>query len=543
MPQTRDGSALLGPVGTDDTDMVQAALNAGAGRSVHLSAGRYRLTRPLSVPRDTTVTGDGSGATVLDWSTSETWTNTPGSAFLEWEPGAIVTTSPLVGDVAKGQGAVTVADGSLFAAGDTVRLTSADVDFGEAVRAEFHRVVQVEGNTLVLSSSTFDAYTAACAGEVELVDLATGALSGVTIRGKGINPDTTGDNGVFFRFARDVRVSDVRFVDVENICTRFSSVLGLTVSDCAFTFAPERILLQYGVALTGATQLASIRGCNSWNDRHMVTTSTSGSTSETWRHMRGIPRHITVTGCTAHGSWQDPVDTHKGGEYITVTGNALTTEAVGVKCRGTHMVVAGNTITGKTDSPYNTASAGVRVLERCEDVRVTGNHIQGFKNGVVFEMPPERSRALVVSENTITGCDVGVSVSTPSTLHDLRVAGNHITVNDGGTPIQVYSSLMDVTITGNTLVGGVEAIKATVSSRQTMVGGLIQGNTMREQSSHGMSLRNMTDFLITGNTARNIGGDGARFAGNNTRVYMQSNMLTVGDYSTTRDNVHIDALG
>ena len=51
----------------DDSASLQAALNAAAGKTLNLPAGTYRLARGLTVPGATSVRGEGSGATVLQY--------------------------------------------------------------------------------------------------------------------------------------------------------------------------------------------------------------------------------------------------------------------------------------------------------------------------------------------------------------------------------------------------------------------------------------------------------------------------------------------
>jgi hypothetical protein len=49
----------------DDTAEIQAALTAGAGRAVYFPGGTYLISSTLTVPADTTVTGDGYGSVVF----------------------------------------------------------------------------------------------------------------------------------------------------------------------------------------------------------------------------------------------------------------------------------------------------------------------------------------------------------------------------------------------------------------------------------------------------------------------------------------------
>lgn len=508
---------------TDDTAAVQDALTATPGGSVYFPPGHYLLTGNLTVPAGTAVSGADSASTLLDWSSKGSF----GGYLLEWEKGSLGAPVPLAADTAFGDGTITVEAGHDFTVGDFVRLTADEVLYGEMVKAEFQRVLDVDGDTLTLAAPVFDSYTVALNGRVEKAHLNTGALRGVTVRGQGVNPDGYGDVVARFALARDVQVSDVRFEGVEHKCVQFDSVLGFTVHDCHFRFHTSRTPLQYGVAIQGSSQMGMVSNCVSWNDRHMVTTATSQSLATHSTENRGIPRVITITGCTAHGSWQCPIDTHRGGEYITVTGNALTTESTGIKFRGKHCLATGNVIVGKrvseTGAPY-----GVRIGMLCEDIQITGNLIRGFDDGVRVDTPDGTTRALVISENSILDCTRGVGIHGTTLVSEVRVAGNTIRVVTGGYAVYVIAAVDDLEVMGNTMMGGAAGIFMAHSTRP--VNRLnVQGNTLRgNTASYGMFFRNVYDALVT----TNVSAKEIRFSNECLRVTTGLNQATITDLST-----------
>lgn len=510
---------------TDDTTAVQAALTGNPGGSVYFPPGTYRLTGPLTVPADTFLSGADSASTMLDWSTM------PGfiaAALLEWGSGELTSPTPLAADSAVGDPSVTVQAGHGFAAGDYVRITTEEVLFAEMTKAEFHRVLEVDGATLHLSGPVFDRYTVALGARVERANLVSGGLRGVSIRGKGINPTGYGDNAVRFALGRDVHVSDVKFADVENKCIQLDSVLGATVHDCHFRFDPSRTPLQYGVAIQGASQMVSISSCSSWNDRHMVTTATSQSLAQHSTALRGIPRIIAITGCTAHGSWQCPVDTHRGGEYVTVTGCALNTESTGIKFRGRNCLAVGNVIIGKRTS-VGGAPYGVRIGMLCDSIQITGNTIRNFADGVRIDTPDGATRGMVISENSILDCVRGVGVHGTTLVSEVRIAGNTIRALAGGYAVYVIAAVDDLEVIGNTLAGGAAAVYMAHSTRpiNRLV---VNANTARENTaSYGMFFRNVYDGLVTANfsPAKDI-----RFSGVCERVTTGLNQAVITDLTT-----------
>lgn len=514
---------------TDDTAAVQAALTDVAGGAVYFPPGAYRLTGPLNVPAGTSISGADSSSVLLDWSTMPEFTS---ASLLCWEKGSLdrstpLTVAPQVGDVT-----VTVTSGHEIQVGDWVRITADETAVsGEAVKAEFQRVIAVSGAVLSLGGAVFDSYSLELSARVERANLVTGALAGVSVRGKGINPSGYGDSVVDFSLAREVTISDVKFHDVENKCLLFKSVVGLDVDRCFFRFDPSFTPLQYGVALTGACQMVSMRGCSSWNDRHMLTTSTSTMLQESVTENRGIPRVITVTGCTANGSWQAPIDTHRGGEYLTIVGNALSSESTAIKIRGANALISGNTITGKSAS-LGGSPFGVRIGMVCDNVRVTGNVIRGFSSGVRIETPDSTTNALVVTGNTISDCQHCVYLGTTATVLDgVVVSSNYLEPVTGGYAVYISTTVNDLDVSGNVLVGGAGGVYV-ASNATTLTRFAMQGNTIRGQSSYGAYLRATTDGFVASNFSadREI-----RFTNANTRVTAAMNQCTVTDLSTDRN--------
>lgn len=505
---------------TDDTAAVQAALTANPGGSVYFPPGTYRLTAELDIPGGTAVSGADSASTLLDWSTKPTFTS---KALLTWEPGTIGSSASLTADAKFADASLAVPEGHGFQVGDYLRLTSDETLWGQAVKGEYQRVLEADATALHLSAPVFDDYGVAYSARVQHVSFTTGSLRGVSIRGKGINPGAYGDNAVHFTFARDVQVSDVRFVDVEHRCVILDSVLGATVSDTHFRFDTSRTPLQYGVAVSGASQMVTVSDCSSWNDRHLFTTNHSAMLAENRSEARGIPRILTITGCTAHGSWQAPIDTHRGGEYVTIVGNSLSSESTGIKIRSKHALVSGNTVVGKRVS-VGGYSAGLRISAQGDDVQVTGNVIRGFGRGVSVDTPDLEMRGLVLSENQILDCDYPVSLHFADLITDVRIAGNILRATESGNPIQLFAPAEDLNITGNTLVGGHTGIIC-VSANYGLTDPVIRDNVFRGQSSRAAYLLNVSGGLVTGNIAE-VGDIRFHGAGSGTRVRLNSAPVT-----------------
>jgi hypothetical protein len=511
----------------DDTAAVAAALLAGAGGSVYFPPGHYRLTDNFDVPANTVLSGAGSSSTLLDWSTKPEFQST--RQFLYWEPGTLTDQTPLAVAAAPGDVSITVPTGHTFTAGDDIRIRADNLMWEEASPAEYQRVLAVEGDVLHLGGPVFDTYALDQNATVEKVDFPSGGIHGLSIKGKGVNPapSSYGDTAIRAGLVRDFIVRDVHFDDVENKCILLNSVLGASITDCHFRFDPSFTPLQYGVGATGGCQMITMRGCLSWNDRHMFTTSTSAARVDEYR---GVPRLITITGCTAYGSWQAPIDTHRGGEYITIVGNALTSESIGIKLRNAKALVSGNTVVGKRTSRGG-APRGIWVGLVAQDVRVTGNMVTGFADGIRVEMHGTEGanmRHVAITDNSVIDCDNGIRLGQTDSLHDVQISGNTITCPPAGYGVFLFAPASDIEINGNTIVGGHTGIYMSHPSNP-LTGFMIHGNTMRGQSSYALLLRNLTNAWVMGN---NSAGKELRFTDAAVNVTTVSNNAVVRDLTT-----------
>lgn len=511
----------LGDGVADDTAAVAAALVAGAGGNVYFPPGAYRLTGNLEVPANTTITGAGSAATLLDWSSKAEF---DAGFFLSWGQGVFTNATTLTVPCAPGDVTITAPTGHTFVKGDWVRLRADNKLWGEATPAEYQRVLSVAGDVLSLSGPVFDTYTLANNAVIEKAVLPTGGIQSLTIRGKGINAAGYGDTAVRAGLVRDFFVTDVHFYDVENKCILLNSVLGASIADCAFRFDPSFTPLQYGVAATGGCQMITMRGCSSWNDRHMFTTSTSQSlVSET----RGVPRVLTITGCTAHGSWQAPIDTHRGGEYITITGNSLSSESTGIKVRSGKVTIVGNSIVGKRTS-LGGGARGIYIGMVAEDIRVTGNLVSGFQDGITIDSTDITSRNIAISGNTIVNIRRGVYLGVVAPVAQVQINGNTIRPDAGGQAVFFFAAASDVEIVGNTITGGHTGIWMSHPTN-TVNRLLVTGNTIRLQEAYAMFFRWVYDGLVTSNFAP---GAEIRFTEECLRVTTGLNQATINDMTT-----------
>lgn len=522
---------LIGDGQTDNTQAFKDLLQNASPGVIYFPAGHYLFYDDFNIPNGVSLVGEDSKSVLLDWSKKDEWTNTGRRAFLMWEDGVIAHERELVEPVQKGAPSVEVSLGHQFQKGDFIRITSDEILFGEAVKAEFHRITEVDGGVLHLSSSTFDSYDPEMNGIVEKIEFTTGSAKGFTVKGKGVTPGgyadgvsstEFGDNAIRAGFAKNFQTHDLVFLDVEGRTIRLDSVFYSQVTNCEFEFSEERVRLQYGVSISGSSQMVSVRGCVSYNCRHMVTTSTSRSTASSYKVARGIPRVINIVANHSLGSWQNPIDTHRGGEYITITGNTLTTESVAVKARGTHIVITGNVFIGKTSNNYSLNHSGVRINQRCQDIHVADNIFKHFENGVLVHMLEEEVNEITVVNNSMLDCLSAVAVT--ANAHDvvgLRILGNTMRSLEAGNPIELSGNYHGLEIKDNSIISGTIGISA---RNTTIDNSIIGGNKFRGQLESAASLNHVANSMVIDNFAPNKpfvingGSEGSLFDRNLTDI-------------------------
>lgn len=517
---------------TDDTSAIKSAILSGAGKTVHFPSGRYKILEELTIPNNTQIVGSGSSNTILDWSKKSTYSSGAYNSLIQWEKGTLSNSVSVPVNVLERDTKIDLGAGAgNYSSGDIIRISSDDVSFGESTRAEFQRILGIDGTVIELSSGVLDNYTPGNNIKVEKLTPVTGGFSGVTLVGKGPNPDGYADNAIQLFFTDNFIIDDVQFKEIEHRCIMLNSCIGTKVVNCNFFFNAAPIALQYGVGINGASQMTVVHNCTSYNDRHLVTTNSTTSTSATFTYSRGIARIITVSSCTSTGSWQAPIDTHRSGEYITVVGNTFTTESTGIKIRGKRSMVIGNTMVGKLTSTTGTA-IGIRVMMGCEDIQITGNLIKNFGSGVQIDGPDGETKSISVNGNTVVDCGYSVYLGgSADTLTGVSIINNQFRSFTSGTPtpycIYIVASTVDLTIQGNVIEGGSMGIYISVPS-VTQTDMVIKDNRFKSQSSHATFLRNITNGMITGNYSSSA----YRFTENTTNVYYGWNFGTLNDLSS-----------
>jgi len=337
---------------TDDTAAIQAAIdaaNTAGGAVVFLPTGTYNISSApgLALKEGVVLVGAGTHSTTIKQSY---W---PGSfkAFINAQgtyTDADQTT--LTADANTGDITLTVASTSGINVDDYFLLGS-DVAFLNAVasashdevryRGEIVRVLSVDSPTqLSIRGYVQDFYATSAAASIKPITY----IAGVGIRNLAIvnsQPNNHTSDMVSFLAVRDFHLENVLFQDGDNVGLSLDLCRDGTITGCRwrdFADNPGLSRFGYGINLVRATEDVAITGCAFRRLRHSVTTNGIDN-------KRGVPRAITVSGCSAMYMTNAAFDTHVQGAGITFAGcNAVNCDSNGFQLRCMDSKVIGCTV-------------------------------------------------------------------------------------------------------------------------------------------------------------------------------------------------------
>jgi hypothetical protein len=549
----------------DDTKAIQKALDAaklrGGGR-VFFPPGTYRITGDLFWYSGTYLVGAGMYTAVLDFSTKAAFNYDNG--MLRLTGAGRSNAQSVTASVARGALSSTVASAAGYASGDIVQLRSTEtyVIADGGTRAEFLRVRYVSGNTVYFTTPTIEPYDTGL-GTVQLANIsfATGGVSDLSIRGKGVNPlgvptpdqytstaeindasqNTRGDYGIECIWGRDLTFKNLRFYDVENQPIAFQSCYGVDVENCRFEFSAIQVRSQYAVALYRCTSDVRITDCFSINNRHFVTTGSTSSTGSD--HYFGVPHNVTIKGNVVLGSWQAGIDTHRSGFNFTITGNVLQCYYTGIKVRARGAVVTGNVCYGPNATDAQANYDGIQAFFNCSDLLIEGNQIFGHACGIRLATLDADAENVTIRGNQIRDCGAyGIRVTaTTFTMRRLKIEGNLVD-SPAFYGVFVDGNFEDVSVCKNTLNGGSYGVRT--SATGTRSGFVVSDNVARGAVNDSFYLETVTGLTCNGNHAY-----GANTNGVHIRIQDCKRGTVVGNHvkfpasSTGGNGIYINATG
>lgn len=481
------GGGAKGDGSTNDAGVItlaDLAISSAGGGVLLFPPGDYRLASQVTRHANVVWRGMGPSSRLLQafWPGSFQGTITASGTYTD----ANVTT--LNADATAGDAQISVTSTAGIAAGDYLLLGS-DRAYMDATathdnvryRGEMIRVLAVvDANTLSVYGFVQDNYAVADGASVKAISY----LPGLGTENLSIENTDQGNHSSDFFYLLACR--DFWF---ENVWLRYSDNVGIHLDHCRdgsvvgahmrdFTDDAANSRFGYGVLFNRCTENIDVSASTFERMRHAVTTNGVDN-------KRGVPRAITVTGCSAMHMTNAAFDTHNQGAGIEFAG----CEAVACETAGYQIRSADTKLIGCSASYVNTgvivgdngvgceirdntlrhvvrknAAGGYGIqVSGVDRVRIIGNTIDGVDRN--FVLVQDGTDDLVIARNVFCnpGADgtsqSGVKVEAGATVTGLIVKDNDLSAYASSSPEGRSSGTLNhaidltTTTTASTVVG------------------------------------------------------------------------------------------
>jgi Right handed beta helix region/Pectinesterase len=428
-----------------DFASLQQAIDAlpASGGKIFVKAGIYSISGTIQIRTSNVhVQGEGMGTTVFVADGTMTG-NTPAleafSTVLDGAP------QPLLADPPRGEISIRIAatDPSVFAPGDNVLLYSnkeIDTESPAKHAGELKQVTKWDATTgiLTMDDQIFDVYTQADSAQVvRVTGLRNITLSDFSITTNALS-STLKVGFTHFRFIDNLQIERVEVHDAYFSGMQLQSIRNSVVCDCYIHHINDIVPVnppnpaneRYGIAIGGASQNVSVRGCRFSHTRHAVTTGGSSG-----KNQNGVQRNIVVSNCTSMLSDTAHFDTHQPAENVTfigcvadgglpVGGLPPTGNVCGFQMRGRNSSIVGCSVLqaiGRGIMIFGPASSGA-VISGNMISRVRAVH-NNSGTGIYFDSQGTSNHSVI--GNVIKDCE-GSAIANGGSNNDIVISGNVI---------------------------------------------------------------------------------------------------------------------
>ena len=362
---------------------------------------------------------------------------------------------------------------------------------------QLNYVVDIIGTTVFIDSVIYDDMLLSDGARFRKVNpLRNVVIEGLTMIGKGRDVSTVGDVGISLFFCENPRVSDCRFVGVDQRSLNFISCVNFEANHNQFKFNAKgtNASVNYGITYS-CSRNGDIHHNVAANMRHgIVSSHLSGSLTNKYY---GISRNIRIHHNHISNSWHGGIATHSDAEHVFVDDNILSSCAFGVNLRDRN------------------ASASRNFFEN------------GTGASLLLSVKPRKQ---YFSKNRFLNCDVILSQSSIEAGHkmtDITVDGCYI---EGGTGQIVFTP--DATSGANTNINVINTVASNVTGPggssamirfNGNIRGTIRGNILYNCANiSGVSLASTAKARVIDNELTNIGLTAFNM-GNATGSYLGGN--------------------
>lgn len=343
---------------------IQTAVNAKAatGGTVHLLAGEYVITTPITIPSNVSVAGDGYSTIIVN--------NTADFAFrvvgADSQATKITTNIKGGGGVGTNRVVVSVENSAGFFPGDVVRIVK---DAAFPVKIEFNKVHAVDGNTITLADNVIESYRSADAVRiVGVTPVRNVSISNLSITGLA---GTTMQGGVWAKHTIGLRLKELRLYELTS--------KGIQVEDSYSPQIKDNVLADNGRVLTGGSD---------WGIR--VNTSQGAVVADNRLSSSGAIVIDSSFQALVRGNHNDNSGPSSSGDSLSVISTVASTFDANVfsrpKCYGLWMKVSceRNIV---TNNQFNSGvTSGLYVSDNCYDNLFANNVVNNHSgSGIVIQ--------------------------------------------------------------------------------------------------------------------------------------------------------------
>jgi parallel beta-helix repeat protein len=459
-----DGDLIQsGRAGTDDASVIQTAIDtAPDGGVVEIQEGTYAIASKISSTKSVSIRGVGMP-------TMESTVKASALSFC----GPYRKVYRFGGDVNAGDTRVTVVGASSIQPGDLVLIYDDTIwnpnDSGQyksIKTGELHRVLNVNGNTVILEDPLVNSYSSSKNGAVQHITPITVTIEGIKI----IAPDKTGDySGISIGYAVDSIIKDCIIENAGKRAIYLRDCYGTTVDHNQIRGC-EAAGYGYGVCIACSSAYTWIVNNEIDLCRHTITHGALPA-------IPGVPRETHIESNFLRASISHTVDAHPCAESMYIENNELL----------------------NTDPKHSLVNSGAKLTV------IRGNTFSGA-NGI-FKRGAVEGCTFIISDNTFEGVSTCVNTGGAGSVAYLEFTDN-LCNNVQDHMCEVFNT-GEILIRGNACNGasGDGAIYVEKAKK-----GTIESNTLNNCYTYCITLMDSTDVKIIDNVCTNANrcGDGSK---------------------------------
>jgi parallel beta-helix repeat protein len=443
-----------GKAGIDDASVIQTAVDtAPDGGVVEIREGTYAITSKISSRKSVSIRG--VGMPTLESSVKASALSFCGPKGDVFRFG---------GDPAAGDDSINVVGASAIQPGDLVLIYDDTIwnpndagGYQKMKAGELHRVLNVNGNTVILEDPLVNSYSSSKNGAVQHIVPITVKIEGIRLTG----PDNTADySGISIGYAVDSRISNCSIENTGMRAIYIRDCYGTTVANNKIQGC-ERAGYGYGVCIHCSSAYTWVVNNEIDLCRHTICHGALSATP-------GVPRESHIENNYLRATISHTVDAHPCAESMYIENNELF----------------------NTDPDHSLINSGAKLTV------IRGNTFSGA-NGIIKRGAVEGC-TFIISDNTFEDVSTCVNTKGDGSVAYLEFTDN-ICNNVQDHMCRIHNT-EEILITGNTCDGASDDGAIYVEKAEK---GTIEGNTLNNCHTYCIKLLDSNGISILDNVCTN----------------------------------------